>query len=245
MIVAKTKKKRVEYEGQDIEALNSSRKYYTWIISYMKKYLGKKVLEVGAGAGTFSQILIENDIKELMSLEPSGEMYPHLKKLSKKVDIKMRTSNSYLEDIKARVKKEKFNSAVYINVFEHIEDDEAELAYLYEALPKGAYLCIFVPANPFLMSKFDKSIGHYRRYTKKELEQKVKDAGFTIKESRKFDFIGVLPWYVNFTLLGTTKMQPSAAKTYDKLVVPVARRIESVAEPLFGKNVLLIAKKTK
>lgn len=238
-------KKRVEYEGQDIEALNSSKNYYTWIASYMKKYLGEKVLEVGAGAGTFSRILIDSGVKELLSLEPSKEMYPYLKDFSKTASIPMETSNSYLEDVKAQIKKGKFNSAVYINVFEHIEDDRAELAHLYEILPKGAHICIFVPANPFLMSKFDKSIGHYRRYTKKELEQKVKEAGFTIELSRKFDFIGVVPWFINFTLLGSMKMQPGAAKTYDKFVVPVARKIESVSQPFFGKNVLLVAKKTK
>lgn len=211
----------------------------------MKKYLGEKVLEVGAGAGTFSRILIDSGVKELLSLEPSKEMYPYLKDFSKTASIPMETSNSYLEDVKAQIKKGKFNSAVYINVFEHIEDDRAELAHLYEILPKGAHICIFVPANPFLMSKFDKSIGHYRRYTKKELEQKVKEAGFTIELSRKFDFIGVVPWFINFTLLGSMKMQPGAAKTYDKFVVPVARKIESVSQPFFGKNVLLVAKKTK
>lgn len=211
----------------------------------MKKYLGEKVLEVGAGAGTFSRILIDSGVKELLSLEPSKEMYPYLKDFSKTASIPMETSNSYLEDVKAQIKTGKFNSAVYINVFEHIEDDRAELAHLYEILPKGAHICIFVPANPFLMSKFDKSIGHYRRYTKKELEQKVKEAGFTVELSRKFDFIGVVPWFINFTLLGSTKMQPGAAKTYDKFVVPVARKIESVSQPFFGKNVLLVAKKTK
>lgn len=211
----------------------------------MKKYLGKKVLEVGGGSGTFSKVLIKNGIKDLVSLEPSNEMYPYLKKVAQESHISMKTSNNFLSDVKAKMKAEKFDSAVYINVFEHIEDDRAELSYLYEILPKGAHLCIFVPANPSLMSDFDKSIGHYRRYTKRELEEKVREAGFAIKVSRRFDFIGVLPWFVNFKILGSMKMQPGAAKTYDKIVVPIASRLESITEPLFGKNVLLIAKKTK
>ena len=62
-----------------------------------------------------------------------------------------------------------FDSILYINVLEHIEDDRAELLSAYRALPVGGFLLLFVPALPQLYSKFDRSVGHFRRYYKKEL----------------------------------------------------------------------------
>ena len=60
--------------------------------------------------------------------------------------------------------------------------------------------------------------------------------------ARYFDIAGVLPWYVNFVLLRNTMGKGSVA-LYDKVAVPIMKRVESVLRPPLGKNVLLIARK--
>lgn len=235
--------KKLVYKGRDLEAMNFAVKYHTWVLDIFKSYLGDNILEVGAGSGSFSELLATINPKSIMAIEPSDEMYPLLKKTSKKYGRLMSTKKRYFSDVKAEIKKKKVDSAVYINVFEHIQDDEQELQYLYETLPVGAHVCIFVPAGEALMSDFDRSIGHYRRYSKQELVDKVQAAGFDIKLARRFDFAGVLPWYIKFTLMKSTKMEPGLAKTYDKFIVPIVSKIEKIGEPWFGKNVILVAQK--
>ena len=51
-----------------------------------------------------------------------------------------------------------------MNVLEHIEDDKEELNIAVSKLNQGGHLIILVPAHNELYSKFDKEIGHFRRY---------------------------------------------------------------------------------
>jgi hypothetical protein len=94
-----------------------------------------------------------------------------------------------------------------------------------------------------LYGEFDRKLGHFRRYTKKELEQKCQDAGFKLLKSKYFDFAGVLPWYINYRLLKSESLGGGAVSLYDKAVVPVFRKIESLVKVPVGKNILLIGEK--
>jgi hypothetical protein len=100
-----------------------------------------------------------------------------------------------------------------------------------------------VPALSWLYGSFDREINHYRRYSRGDLERKCCAAGFRILVSRYFDLLGVLPWWLKYRVLQSTRMEPGAVRFYDQAVVPVAKRIEAIAAPPLGKNILLIAEK--
>jgi len=51
---------RFLYETDELEALKHAKNYYNWIISYFRPYIGRSVVEVGAGIGTFSDFIINN-----------------------------------------------------------------------------------------------------------------------------------------------------------------------------------------
>ena len=53
---------------------------------------------------------------------------------------------------------------MYMNVLEHIEKDKEEINNSLKILNKNGMLIILVPAHQKLFSKFDKEIGHFRRY---------------------------------------------------------------------------------
>jgi hypothetical protein len=134
------------------------------------------------------------------------------------------------------------HSIAYVNVLEHIENDALELRLAYESLRPHGHLLVFVPAQRWLYSDFDRGIGHYRRYTKPGLRQVVAEAGFELVSIRYFDFAGIIPWYFNFVLL---KNRPNhgSVRLYDRLVVPFMRRVERILAPPLGKNLLLVARK--
>lgn len=227
-----------QYPGKDLEAMSFAVNYHRWIVGEFEPFLGKTIAEVGAGIGSVSRLLLEKGIERLFAFEPSPGMYALLEKELLQ-DPRAKTINDFFGP---RHAENQFDSIVYLNVLEHIEDDRAELAGALEALRPGGHLLVFVPALPWLYSDLDRSIGHFRRYTKRSLCDVVERAGFVLKNARYFDAAGILPWYVNFVLLRNT-LGSGSVSLYDRLVVPVMRRIERLVHPPLGKNVLLVASK--
>ncbi len=228
------------YEGRDLEAMAVAPKYHRWILSRFKPYIGRRIAEIGAGSGNFTALLAQERVDELLAVEPSEEMFPLLTKVAEDFQ-NVQCKKAFFGDIYTDYQNH-FDSMVYVNVFEHIEQDSVELSYVHASLKSGGYLCVFVPALPMLFSEYDASVGHFRRYKKKQLRTLVEKAGFEIVDVRYFDILGIAPWYLFFTL-GKRKLSAGSAKLYDTVAVPVMRRVEGVVKPPIGKNLLLIAKK--
>lgn len=222
--------------------MSFARKYHEWILSLFRGFLRKRVAEVGAGSGNFSALLLGEPIEELVVIEPSENMYRLLKENTAQ-DVRVTARNAFFAEVSGEY-ADHFDSIVYVNVLEHVEDDAAELALIYKSLRSGGHVCVFVPALSWLYSDHDASIGHFRRYHKAPLEALIRDAGFEIVRSRYFDLLGILPWLVllKWKLL---KGDPSAGNIsfYDTYIVPMSRALETLVTPPIGKNLLIVGKK--
>jgi SAM-dependent methyltransferase len=234
------KKASIEYFGKDLEAMSFAQNYHQWILEICSPYLGKVVAEIGAGTGNFSDFLLSSDIKRLVAFEPSDNMYPLLEEKFKTVS-NVETIKSLFEN-RSETYTDAFDSVCYINVLEHIEKDDEALFHAYKCIRKNGYLLIFVPALNFLFSEMDKSLGHYRRYSKKNLYKVVSSAGFSVKTIKYFDLAGIVPWYIAFVLMKGT-MKSSGVAIYDRLVVPFMKKVERILPPPIGKNLVLVARK--
>lgn len=91
------------------------------------------------------------------------------------------------------------------DVLEHIEEDEAVLQQIFKALSPGGMVFITVPQHRWLWSAVDEYARHVRRYTAKELHQKVTKAGLEIIRSTSF-VSTLLPAMYLSRLLKPTKM---------------------------------------
>lgn len=127
-----------------------------------------------------------------------------------------------------------FDSAVSVNVFEHIEDDQAALRAVYDLLEPGGTLTLLVPGHPFLMSRFDRTIGHHRRYTKRELRAKLQRAGFDVERIRRGNLLGALGWLIIVKLLGRPQLE--GVGLFDRMV-PILD-IFSWIEPPIGLSLV-------
>lgn len=244
--MSKIDPKVLSYEGCDLEAMSNAPRYYRWVISVIKPYFGDHIVEVGAGAGSFSRQLLATNPKQATFIEPTKNMYALLKKTiaeSKLKNTKTALHRAYLGDIEKKLAASKPDTFIYINVFEHIEDDLKELKTIKKLLPKGGHVIIFVPALKGLYSEFDESIGHYRRYSKKSVSELANKAGLEIVKTRYMDMPGILPWYASFKLMKRKKLMPNMIGYYDSFCVPVIRGAETIIPAPIGKNVLLIARK--
>lgn len=236
----------VTYVGRDLEAMSFAVNYYRWVWQIFEPYVGKRLVEVGSGTGSFAKLLLGSQPDSLTLIEPSAEMFAKLKTRAAEFSgaAEVRIHHAMFRPLADKIKSETDpDSIIYVNVLEHVEEDEEELRAIHRTLAPGGHLFIFVPALGFLYSDFDKALGHFRRYSKKELEGKVAAAGFRIRELKFFDSLGIIPWWVNFRLLGAGDARPRNVELYDRLAVPLVKKIESIIEPPLGKNLILVAQK--
>lgn len=229
-----------EYFGKDLEAMSFAHNYHKWIINEFAPYLGRTMAEVGAGTGNFSQFLLQAGVEQLVAYEPSDNMFAQLETQFADVDA-VTSVNGFFED-DSNDYLNTFDSVCYVNVLEHIEDDVVALQHAYKTLKVGGHILIFVPALAFLYSELDRKVGHFRRYSKKGLVEVAESAGFVINKTHYFDMLGIVPWYIAFVLLKQTTTEANVS-LYDKLVVPLASKLEPRLRPFIGKNLVLVGTK--
>ena len=133
------------------------------------------------------------------------------------------------------------------NVLEHIEDDEAALRQIFATLKSGGRLVLYLPAFMVLFSELDRTVGHYRRYGRREIVEKLRAAGFQIDSCYYTESVGFFASLLVRLLgydAGKGLASEGSLKTYDRLVLPLGRLFDRIGfSHLFGKNVVAIARK--
>jgi SAM-dependent methyltransferase len=230
------------YEGRDLEVLADMPNYYAWIMDRFGPHVRGRVIEYGSGTGTVSARLLP--LADTLTLvEPSPNLVASLRTRfagQPRVDIRAEMLESHVKQVPAGAAE----TIVMVNVLEHVEDDEDALSNLLRALTPGGKLLIFVPALQFLMSRLDLLHGHFRRYHRPDLVGKVSRAGGQVEICRYFDLPGVAPWLVLNKLMGSTTFNPALVRFNDRAVVPLARKMEEYLNPPFGKNLILVARRS-
>lgn len=132
------------------------------------------------------------------------------------------------------------------NVLEHIEDDMAALGQLRDVMLPGGMIAIYVPACMAIYSALDRKIGHFRRYGRAELRQKLLDSGFCIDLIEYRDCAGFLAWWLSSRLAGaeTAAISPGMLRCYDRFCYPVSRLLDRLGmSRVLGKNLFALARK--
>jgi len=191
------------------------------------------VVEFGAGTGALAEVW-----RSEFAFDPICiEIDPGLVKILKSKGFK---TSENISDIPSEIKY------IYTsNVLEHIEDDVAILRKLRERMKQGGKIAIYVPALPWLFSELDRSVGHFRRYHRKELIHKVKLAGFEIEKCFYNDCLGVLATLLIRLIGYRNKVGLGSKKSlffYDKYVYPISIILDRmIFRHILGKNLFLFA----
>lgn len=115
-----------------------------------------------------------------------------------------------------------FDAVGAFDVLEHVRDDQAFLVRCAELLNKDGLLFLTVPAGQYLWSPVDDLSGHYRRYTRKDLEQRLKIAGFRVCAIGHWNTV-LLPAYVLWRMLPSRSTD--VIQRYLKIPNPVINTI--------------------
>lgn len=214
--------------------------YNEWLRSLVQPATSGRVLEVGAGVGTFTLALLQT-ADHVIAVEPSARGSAAIAQTTHG-DARVTVVHGFASDA---AELGPFDGAVLSNVLEHIEDDEATLRELATLVRPGGCVAVFSPAFQLLMSDFDRSIGHVRRYRKRELRDRFVTAGFEIVEARYVNVPGFFAWLLVARLLRQRPTHSSLSAIYDRFVVPPTRWLESHVRPPFGQSVLVIGRVPK
>jgi 2-polyprenyl-3-methyl-5-hydroxy-6-metoxy-1,4-benzoquinol methylase len=222
-----------------LERMGKLSRYNDWIWQGIAPYVGNRVLEVGAGIGNMTRVLYGRDLIVATDLE-----LPYLHILRNRfarnptIEVERLDLNS---DECLALKRHEFDTVVCLNVLEHIEDHEGALQRLYEVLVPGGRLALFVPADQKLFGTMDTQVGHFRRYSREELQRVIEAAGFVTEKLVYQNIFGRFGWWLNGRVLKRTHLPAGQSRLFD-LAVPILRRIEP-KNP--GKGLSLIAVATK
>jgi SAM-dependent methyltransferase len=226
-----------ELQHRVLEALESARNYNAWIASLVAPHLGDDAIEIGSGTGTYAALWLESGVTRLTVSETDPELAEHLRE---RFADDPRVSVRELDLLDAAPAQH--SCVVALNVLEHIEDDVAALRAAGGLVRPGGAVVVFVPAFPFAMSRFDRAIGHFRRYTASTLRAAIAGAGLSADDVRYVNAPGLLAWTVGMRLLRMSPREGLALRAWDGAVVPAARRVEARRRPPFGQSLLAVAR---
>lgn len=189
------------------------------------------VLEFGAGTGFLSELLQEQFNLKADCLEIDATLVQILQQ---------KGFNTYSSVAEIDTKYDLIFSS---NVLEHIENDVEVLSNLGQLLRPTGKLVNYIPAFPILFSDLDVSVGHFRRYTKKELKLKLNEAGYKVDDIHYVDSLG-FPASLLIRIIGYKSRGNlgglRSMRIYDRYLFPLSKMLDQIGfNKLFGKNIVV------
>lgn len=227
-------------------AMQEARQYYQWIADRLRPVIGKRILDVGGGTGSLISYFL--DCEKCFALDISEDCANYLKNLfEKQNNVEVVLGNITEDTVQKRFIDARVDTVLCTNVLEHVEHDTAMLEAFYKTLqPAGGKLALLVPAFQSLYGTMDSLAGHYRRYSKQEVSQKLLASGFEIESIQYMNSAAAFGWWLNGKLLKKNsladKNMNSQILAYDQYCIPLLRKVEAWFSPPFGLSVVALAK---
>lgn len=231
---------KLEYVGKELDLFKEAKNWKQYFARHIAGYIKGNVLEVGAGLGGTTSFLINDSVETWTCLEPDEELYEQLVETIKKENL----SNCIARKgtLESLNKEERFDTIIYIDVIEHIEKDVEEMQMASKHLNAGGHIIILSPAFQFLFSPFDKAIGHFRRYRKKDLTRFSSDHLIAVK-TKYLDSFGWLASSANKLFLKQSYPTKKQVLFWDRVLLKFSRIFDPFFFYSFGKSILGIWRK--
>jgi 2-polyprenyl-3-methyl-5-hydroxy-6-metoxy-1,4-benzoquinol methylase len=224
---------KIKYDGHELEYFDSAYNFRNYQLQLIKKYLKGNLAEVGPGKGEFFNYY-KKYLNSIKLIEPDKKLFLHLKKKYKKNNVKI--ENKTISKI-----KNKFQSIIYFDVLEHIKNDLKEVKDAKKKLVKNGFLIFSVPAFQTFYNDFDKSVGHFKRYNKKDFKKISSKTNLKIEKLIYYDSFGLLLLILNKIFSISNKNLKDKVKIWN-FFIPLSRFIDLVTFNRFGKSLICIFK---
>jgi|TARA_B110000208_G_scaffold162679_1_gene199161 2-polyprenyl-3-methyl-5-hydroxy-6-metoxy-1,4-benzoquinol methylase len=225
---------KINYDGFELDTFDAAKKFRNYQIYYLKSYIKDPFLEVGAGQGGLTN-LYKKFTKDITLIEPDKKLFQLLRKKFRKKNIKIK--NQTIDKIKF-----KYQTIIYFDVLEHIKSDLKEVKIASKKLKKNGNLIFNVPAHQLFYNEFDKAVGHFKRYNKKDFKDIEKKTDLKIEKLIYYDSIGLLFLILNKIF----KLKETNLKNkiyFWNMLIPLSKIIDKLTFNKFGKSLLCVFKK--
>ena len=230
-----------EYGSRILSELEHARRFNYWMGKTLRPLIGDRVLEIGAGIGTLTNQFIPRELYLASDINPHYlrylESYSFGKPYLHVLNIDAGESEQFV-GLEA-----KFDTALMINVLEHVPDPEVALRNLWSTLEPGGRAIILVPQHPALYGSLDEVLQHRERYTPSKLEGALTRAGFQVEKIFDFNRASVPGWWLNAKLLRRKKFSRVQLKLLD-VAMPILSRIDRIW-PWSGLSIIGVGVKNK
>jgi SAM-dependent methyltransferase len=206
--------------AETLEIMAAAPRYNAWQYDVIAPYLGRRVLEVGAGLGNISRHLVAAEDRELVVLTDTDEWYREQLRRRFRGCREVVVSSLTLPDDEAPVRfaAHRLDTVVALNVIEHIPDDVGALRTMGRLVSPGGRVVVLVPALEALFGSLDRELHHQRRYTRPALCAAVEAAGLRVDALIWFNRAGMLGWWWNARVRRTTRIPVDQLRAFDALV---------------------------
>lgn len=201
-----------------------------------------RILDVGCGTGANIKML--SQFGEAEGVDVSDDALEFCRKKGLKVEKGTAEELPYAD--------ESFDLTTALDVIEHLDDDVAGLKEMYRVTRKGGRSLIFVPAFMWLWGVQD-DISHHRiRYTKRQIVDRLKAAGYEIERATYANFTFFAPILGGRTIMKLTGVKPESENNinisalnglFGKIFSAESLWLKNLNFP-FGVSIVVVAKKS-
>ena len=224
------------YIGNELELFANARNWKAYWGGSIRPYVKGRVLDVGAGIGSNIPVLHNQRLASWLALEPDRQLADQIQSRIAKGELPAicEVQSSTIRDLdRSRL----FDTILYVDVLEHIEDDRGELERAAERLDFDGALIVLSPAHQRLFSAFDKAIGHFRRYNATSLRS-VAPRCLELERMFYLDSVGIVASLGNKMLLHSPQPTDGQIELWDKLIVPLSRIMDPLTGYTLGKTII-------
>jgi SAM-dependent methyltransferase len=226
-------------QSRSLESVASAVRYHDWLASLARPWLGDRPLELGSGLGDYARRWLADGVPEITLVERDQDRLDVLRGTFRE-DPRVSVLDLDVLDPEAASPVPRHSSYVAFNVLEHIPDHVGALRAAHRLVRPGGSVVMLVPAFQFAMSRFDRTVGHVRRYTKRTLAEAYREAGLELRLLHYVNAPGLPAWFVGMRLLGMTPGDGPLLRIWDSVVVRGARAVERRVRPPFGQSVFAV-----
>jgi len=223
------------YVGSELDLFALASNWKRYWTDEIRPYLRGRVLEIGAGIGS-NTVALADRTRDWTCLEPDATLADRLRRQLAEAGWSIPVVHGTIADLSS---DHRFDSALYIDVLEHIEDDRGELQRVTTLLQPGGRLIVLAPAHQFLFSPFDRAVGHCRRYSRGSLLAAA-PAGLRVERAVYLDSVGALASAANRFALRQSMPKARQLKFWDSMLVPISRVLDPIFGYRLGKSVMVI-----
>ena len=154
-----------KYLGAELELFAVVRNWKTYWSNQIRPYIAGDVLEVGAGIGANTQYLNRGNARRWVCLEPDPLLAAQLS--SKLEQTKIQSTYEVVCGTLQTLQDEQFDTIIYIDVLEHIEDDERGAGASGRAFAAGGPDDCFIARAPRPVYRVRRCDRSFRRYDRR------------------------------------------------------------------------------